>query len=67
MVVCIIHVEDGLVKYRDPFLGGPVACLADISQPTFVANNAIYALQTLLDNATIPDSYAALAQHIQAE
>ncbi|KAG1836976.1 hypothetical protein DFJ58DRAFT_917496 [Suillus subalutaceus] len=46
--MCIIHVEDGLVKYRDPFLGGPVACLTDISQPMFVVNNAIYTLQNLL-------------------
>ncbi|KAG1809183.1 uncharacterized protein BJ212DRAFT_1302741 [Suillus subaureus] len=48
MVVCIIHVEDGLVKYRDSFPGGPVALLTDISKPTFVANNAIYTLQILL-------------------
>ncbi|KAG1767856.1 hypothetical protein EV702DRAFT_979809 [Suillus placidus] len=53
MVVCIIHVEDGLVKYRDSFPGGPVAFFTDVSQPTFVANNVIYTLQTLLGDGVV--------------
>ncbi|KAG2344935.1 hypothetical protein BDR05DRAFT_164024 [Suillus weaverae] len=53
MVVCIIHVEDGLVKYRDSFPGGPVAFFTDVSQPTFVVNNVIYTLQTLLGDGVV--------------
>ncbi|KAG2151537.1 hypothetical protein DEU56DRAFT_727923 [Suillus clintonianus] len=53
MVVGIIHVEDGLVKHRDSFPGGSAAFFADVSQATFVTNNAIYTLQTLLADGVV--------------
>ncbi|KAG1742638.1 uncharacterized protein EDB91DRAFT_1051674 [Suillus paluster] len=48
MVVNIIRIDDGLVRYRDTFPGGPVAFFGDLSQQTFVIKNLIYTLQTLL-------------------
>ncbi|KAG2754599.1 hypothetical protein P692DRAFT_20719436 [Suillus brevipes Sb2] len=53
MVVVIIRTEDGLVKYRDTFPGGPVAFFADVSQETFVVKCAIYVLQTLLGDGVM--------------
>ncbi|KAG1737011.1 hypothetical protein EDB19DRAFT_1008378 [Suillus lakei] len=53
MVVVIVHVENGLVKYRDTFPGGPVAFFTDITQNTFVIKNAIYTLQTLLGDGVV--------------
>ncbi|KAG1778940.1 hypothetical protein EV702DRAFT_967251 [Suillus placidus] len=48
IVVNIIRIEDGLVKYRDTFLGGPVAFFEDVSQTTYLIKNALYVAQTLL-------------------
>jgi len=53
MVVVIIHVERGLVKYRDTFPGGPVAFFTDVTQDTFVIKNAIYSAQTLLGDGVV--------------
>ncbi|KAG2159556.1 uncharacterized protein EDB93DRAFT_1218323 [Suillus bovinus] len=53
MVVNIIRVEDGLVKYRDTILGGPVAFFADPSQYTFTIGNVLYGLQTLLGDGVL--------------
>ncbi|KAG2132950.1 hypothetical protein DEU56DRAFT_421937 [Suillus clintonianus] len=53
MVVDIIRLEDGLVRYRDTFPGGPVVFFQDISQKTYVTQNAIYALQTLLGDGVV--------------
>ncbi|KAG2129192.1 uncharacterized protein EDB93DRAFT_142256 [Suillus bovinus] len=53
MIVNIIRVEDGLVKYRDTFPGGPVAFFADPSQYTFTIGNALYVLQTLLADGVV--------------
>ncbi|KAG1724550.1 hypothetical protein EDB19DRAFT_1949649 [Suillus lakei] len=53
MVVDIIRVEDGLVKYRDTSPGGPVAFFQDISQNTYVIKNVIWALQTLLGDGVV--------------
>ncbi|KAG2144352.1 hypothetical protein DEU56DRAFT_732818 [Suillus clintonianus] len=53
VVVDIIRLEDGLVKYRDTFPGGPAAFFQDISQPTFVAKNLIYALQTMIGDGVV--------------
>ncbi|KAG2144641.1 uncharacterized protein EDB93DRAFT_1087542 [Suillus bovinus] len=53
IVVNIIHVERGLVEYRDTFLGGPIAFFADVTQTTFVTKNAIYTLQTLLGDGVV--------------
>ncbi|KAG2141102.1 hypothetical protein DEU56DRAFT_941381 [Suillus clintonianus] len=54
IVLVIIRVENGLVKYRYTFPGGPEAFLADVSQPTFLAKNVIYTLQTLLGDGVVP-------------
>ncbi|KAG1805521.1 uncharacterized protein BJ212DRAFT_1283461 [Suillus subaureus] len=53
MIVVIIHVEHGLVKYRDTFPGGPVAFFTDVTQDTFVIKNAIYNVQTLLGDGVV--------------
>ncbi|KAG1757413.1 hypothetical protein EDB19DRAFT_36257 [Suillus lakei] len=53
MVVVIIRTEDGLVKYRDTFPGGPTAFFADVSQVTFVVKSTIYTLQTLLGDGVV--------------
>ncbi|KAG1746707.1 uncharacterized protein EDB91DRAFT_1267323 [Suillus paluster] len=53
MVVDIIRLEDGLVKYRDTFPGGSVAFFEDINQKTYVIKYMIYALQTLLGDGVV--------------
>ncbi|KAG1812894.1 uncharacterized protein BJ212DRAFT_1276239 [Suillus subaureus] len=53
LVIDIIRLEDGFVKYRDTFPGGPVAFFQDISQPTFVTKNLIYALQTMIGDGVV--------------
>ncbi|KAG2134045.1 uncharacterized protein EDB93DRAFT_1092967 [Suillus bovinus] len=53
IVVNIIRVEDGLVKYRDTYPGGPVAFFADPSQPTLSILHALYILQTLLADGVV--------------
>lgn len=53
LVIDIIRLEDGFVKYRDTFPGGPVGFFEDISQPTFVTKNLIYALQTMLGDGVV--------------
>ncbi|KAG1738233.1 hypothetical protein EDB19DRAFT_1829210 [Suillus lakei] len=54
MVVDIIRAEDGLVKYRDTFPGGPVAFFQDINQNTYVIKNVIWTLQTMLGDGVVP-------------
>lgn len=53
LIVDIIRLKDGFVKYRDIFPGGPVAFFQDISQPTFVTKNLIYALQTMIGDGVV--------------
>ncbi|KAG2141104.1 hypothetical protein DEU56DRAFT_283853 [Suillus clintonianus] len=53
MVIDIIRIEDGLVKSRDTFPGGPEAYFAEISLGTFVVKNTIYILQTLLGDGVV--------------
>ncbi|KAI9461350.1 hypothetical protein HD554DRAFT_2292026 [Boletus coccyginus] len=53
MVVDIVRLDEGLVKYRDTFPGGPVAFFGDVTQNTFVIKNAIYALQTLVGDGVV--------------
>ncbi|KAG2118307.1 hypothetical protein DEU56DRAFT_930506 [Suillus clintonianus] len=53
MVVNIIHIEDGLVKYRDTFPGGPVAFFEDVSQAAYLIKNALYVAQTLLADGVV--------------
>jgi len=56
MVVDIVRIDEGLVKYRDTFPGGPVAFFGDLTQNTFVIKNAIYTLQTLLGDGVVVGS-----------
>ncbi|KAG2111462.1 hypothetical protein DEU56DRAFT_896569 [Suillus clintonianus] len=53
MVVNTIRTEDGLVKYRDTFQGGPMAFFGDLTQQTFVIKHALYLLQTLLADGVV--------------
>ncbi|KAG2040424.1 hypothetical protein BDR03DRAFT_948691 [Suillus americanus] len=53
IVVSIIRLEDGFVKYRDTYPGGPVAFFADVSQGTYVIKHALYVLQTLLADGVV--------------
>lgn len=53
MIVDIIRLEDGLVKYRDTFPDGPAAFFADVSQMTYVVKNAIYISHTLLGDGVV--------------
>lgn len=53
MIVDIIRVEDGLVKYRDTFRDGPAAFFADVAQVTYVTKDLIFILQTLLGDAVL--------------
>lgn len=48
-----IRVEDGLVTYRNTFPGGPAAFFADLTQQTFIINNILYVLQTLLADGVV--------------
>ncbi|KAG1729894.1 hypothetical protein EDB19DRAFT_1897124 [Suillus lakei] len=53
MVIDIIRLENGFVKYRDTFPGGPAAFFQDISQPTFLSKNILYAFQTMLGDGVL--------------
>lgn len=53
IIVDIIRLENGFIKYRDTFPGGPAAFFQDISQPTFFAKNMIYAFQTMLGDGVL--------------
>lgn len=53
MVIDIIRTEEGLIQYRDELPGRPDAFFADISRETFVINNAIVVLQTLLGDGVV--------------
>lgn len=53
IVMSIIRVYDGLVKYRDTYPDGPVAFFANVSQETYVINDTLYVLQTLLADGVV--------------
>ncbi|KAG1725528.1 hypothetical protein EDB19DRAFT_1915044 [Suillus lakei] len=53
IIVNIIRVEDGFVKYRDTYPGGPAAFFADVSQETYLIKHALYVLQTLLADGVV--------------
>ncbi|KAG2137927.1 hypothetical protein DEU56DRAFT_343655 [Suillus clintonianus] len=48
MIVTIIRVENGFVKYRDTWPGGPAAFFADITEETYVIKHALYIFQTVV-------------------
>ncbi|KAG1831965.1 hypothetical protein DFJ58DRAFT_242761 [Suillus subalutaceus] len=64
MVLVIIQVEDGLVKYRDAYPGGPETFFANFRQETFIAKNVIYTLQTLLGDGVVIYRCYALWQSV---
>ncbi|KAG2337277.1 hypothetical protein BDR05DRAFT_970416 [Suillus weaverae] len=53
IVVNTIRAEDGLVKDRNTFPGGPVAFFADLTQQTVAIKNVLYVLQTLLADGVV--------------
>lgn len=53
MIVDIVRTQEGLVKYRDTFLGGPVAFFGDVAQNTYVIKSALYTLQTLVGDGVV--------------
>ncbi|KAG1827778.1 hypothetical protein EV424DRAFT_596629 [Suillus variegatus] len=53
MVIDIIRVEDGLVKYRNTFPGGPAAFFADYTQETYVVKTTVILMQTLLADGVV--------------
>ncbi|KAG2144639.1 uncharacterized protein EDB93DRAFT_525992 [Suillus bovinus] len=53
VVIEIIRVEDGLVKFRDTFPGGPVAFFADGKQKMFTARSVVNVMQTLLGDGVV--------------
>ncbi|KAG2337611.1 hypothetical protein BDR05DRAFT_970030 [Suillus weaverae] len=53
IVLGIIRIEEGLVKYRDTFPGGPVAFFADVKQEMFVVKSAVNVMQTLLGDGVV--------------
>ncbi|KAG2144640.1 uncharacterized protein EDB93DRAFT_1152400 [Suillus bovinus] len=53
MVIDIIRVEDGLVKYRKTFPGGPAAFFADYTQKTYVVKTTVILMQTLLADGVV--------------
>jgi hypothetical protein len=57
MVLVIIEVEDGLMKYRNMFPGGPESFFTDLLQEIFIAKNVIYTLQTLLGDGVVVGSF----------
>ncbi|KAG2088952.1 uncharacterized protein F5147DRAFT_726495 [Suillus discolor] len=59
IIMTIIHVENGLVKYRDTWPGGPAAFFTDITEETYVIKHALYVSQTVLaDGLMIYRCYA---------
>jgi hypothetical protein len=53
MVIDIIRLQDGFVKYRDTFPGGPVAFFQDMSQPTFLTKNILFSFQTMIGDGVL--------------
>ncbi|KAG1886846.1 uncharacterized protein F5891DRAFT_148721 [Suillus fuscotomentosus] len=53
IVIDIIQLEDGLVKYRNTFPGGPAAFFADYTQEMYVVKAALSLMQTLLADGVV--------------
>ena len=51
MIVDMVRVENGFVKYRYTFPGGPAPCFADVTQP--VAKNFVLVFQTLVGDGVL--------------
>ncbi|KAG1778897.1 hypothetical protein EV702DRAFT_143670 [Suillus placidus] len=48
MVVTIVRIENGLVKYRDTWPNGPAAFFTDVTEETYLIKHALYIFQTVL-------------------
>ncbi|KAG1797349.1 uncharacterized protein HD556DRAFT_252115 [Suillus plorans] len=48
IIMTIVHVENGLVKYRDTWPGGPAAFFTDVTEETYVIKHALYISQTVI-------------------
>ncbi|KAG1744857.1 hypothetical protein EDB19DRAFT_502209 [Suillus lakei] len=53
MVVAIVRIENGLVKYRNTWPGGPVAFFTDVTEETYVIKHALYIFQTVLADGVL--------------
>jgi hypothetical protein len=53
MIVDMVRIENGFVKYRDTFPGGPEAYFSDITQPLFLTKNLILTFQTLVGDGVL--------------
>ncbi|KAG2136634.1 hypothetical protein DEU56DRAFT_355685 [Suillus clintonianus] len=53
IIVTIIHLENGLVRYRDTWSGGPAAFFADVTTETYVIKHGLLILQTVLADAVM--------------
>jgi hypothetical protein len=57
MVIGIVRVENGLVKYRDTWRGGPAAFFADVTEETYVIKHGLFIFQTVLVDGVMVRSY----------
>ncbi|KAG1744860.1 hypothetical protein EDB19DRAFT_1632608 [Suillus lakei] len=48
MIVTIIHIENGFVKYRDTWPGGPAVYFANMTITAYVIKHSLYIFQTVL-------------------
>ncbi|KAG2337275.1 hypothetical protein BDR05DRAFT_1063331 [Suillus weaverae] len=53
MVVTIVRIENGLVKYRNTWPNGPAAFFADVTEETYLIKHALYIFQTVLADAVM--------------
>ncbi|KAJ8594709.1 hypothetical protein M405DRAFT_808478 [Rhizopogon salebrosus TDB-379] len=53
MVVDIVRTENGFVKYRDTFPGGPAAYFGDVTQPLYVTKYSLLTLQTMVGDGVL--------------
>ncbi|KAF8552348.1 hypothetical protein OG21DRAFT_149628 [Imleria badia] len=53
LIIDIVRIMEGLILYRDTYVGGPVAFFSDVSQWTFVAKNYVFTAQTLIGDGVI--------------
>jgi hypothetical protein len=53
IVIDIIRIDQGLVKQRNSFPGGPAAFFADVTQSTFISKSSVFTVQTLLGDGVV--------------
>lgn len=65
MVIGIVRVENGLVKYRDTWRGGPAAFFADVTEETYVIKHGLFIFQTVLVDGVMIYRCYVLWQSVQ--